>query len=124
MAVDYCATCKHDPYRHHTPTQRKRNVVFRDVGDSIGSILIEGACPHGRRYWHNLRLAEDTPLTDIRTIVESYDIGCGPHANSRIEWCDDCDCSGYVMGEAIGFGVTTGPGFPTFLELPPIEVSN
>ena len=122
MAINYCATCKHDPYRHHGPDDRRRNVVFRD--DDMGTILITGDCPHGIHYWRNEHLSEDMPLADLRAFVENYDLGCDYHKNHyAIELCDDCDCSGYVEGEAIGFGVTTGPGFPTFLEMPPEKVS-
>ena len=114
--IDYCATCKHDPYRHHGE-DRSRNVVFRK--DAFATILITGDCSHGIRYWRNENLPEDMPLADLRAFVEDYDLGCDYHKNHSIEWCDGCDCSGYVEGEAFGFGVTTGPGFPTFLEMPP-----
>ena len=117
MAVDYCVTCKHDTYRHHTPEQRIRYVTFRN--DDYGSISISGDCPHGRGYNRNEFLSEDMPLADLRTFVEDYDLGCDYHKDKPIEWCDDCDCSGYDYGDSFGFGVTTGPGFSTFLELPP-----
>ena len=122
MAIDYCVNCKHDVYRHATPEQRLRYVTFRN--DEYGAIRISGDCPHGRHYSHNVFLPEDMPLDDIRSVVENYDLElCVHHKNDPIEWCDDCDCSGYDYGESFGFGATTGPGFPTFLELPPEKVS-
>ncbi len=119
MAIDYCATCKHDVYRHQTPEQRLRYVNFRD--DDWGTIRISGDCPHGRHYSGNESLSEDMPLAGLRMFVESYDLECAYHKNDLpIEWCADCDCDGFnYQGDSFGFGVTTGPGFPTFLELPP-----
>ncbi len=117
MAIDYCSTCKHDAYRHQTPEQRHRNVIFRD--DDWATILITGDCPHGHRYWRNELLPEDMPLADLRTFVENYDLECDYHKSDPIEWCADCDCDGFnYQGDSFGFGVTTGPGFPTFLEMP------
>ena len=102
MAIDYCATCKHDAYRHHTPETRHRYVTFRN--DEWGTIRINGDCSHGHQYNHNEFLPEDMPIADLRVFVEDYDLGCDYHKNDPIEWCGDCDCSGFVFDEAEAFG--------------------
>ena len=99
--IDYCVTCKHDVYRHQTPEQRLRYVTFRN--DDYGTIRISGDCSHGRHYSHNEVLPKDMPLDDLRVFVEDYDLECDYHKNDPIEWCGDCDCSGFVFDEAEAF---------------------
>ena len=52
------------------------------------------------------------------------DCGHDPQAHGKPEpdpHCQNCDCPGPVVVQAIGWGVTTGPSSPVFLEMPPEE---